>query len=153
MKKINKKIVKKLALASVGTLFATELIAADDTATNSTTEVGALKEQIQELEQRMDVLEHQQQGGGGVATAPPRASALQSVPSRSARMHSGRCRSWPTLRTPARSSCQPMSGLGIVMSGSGQGTSAAQLLRCVPSPVSGPVIVPSITSPALSSTP
>src|ERR1700734_4038612 len=42
---------------------------------------------------------------------PPRASALQSVPSRSARMHSGRCKPRPTLSIPARSTVQPTRGL------------------------------------------
>ena len=36
---------------------------------------------------------------GQSRTTPPRASAVQSVPSRSARMHSGRWRSWPTYRS------------------------------------------------------
>jgi len=40
---------------------------------------------------------------GAMRMTPPRASAAHSVPSRSARMHSGRCRPWPTKRMPARS--------------------------------------------------
>ena len=47
---------------------------------------------------------------GSMRTTPPRASAVQSVPSGSARMHSGRWRSRPTKAIEPRSTCQPCSG-------------------------------------------
>ena len=47
---------------------------------------------------------------GRMRMTPPRASALHSVPSRSARMHSGRCRSWPMVWIALRSTCQPRNG-------------------------------------------
>src|SRR6266404_4671966 len=49
---------------------------------------------------------------GLIRMTPPRASAAHRVPSRSARMHSGRRRSCPIVRIADLSTCQPLSGLG-----------------------------------------
>src|SRR3984957_21239630 len=47
-----------------------------------------------------------------IRMTPPRAAAAHRVPSRSARMHSGRRRSRPIVRIADLSTCQPLSGLG-----------------------------------------
>src|SRR6185436_1374822 len=52
---------------------------------------------------------------GAMCITPPRASAAHKLPSRSARTHSGRCKSWPTWRIAARSTRQPFKGLGLLI--------------------------------------
>ena len=54
-------------------------------------------------------------------TTPPRASAVQSVPSASARTHSGRWRSRPTNEIASRSTVHPDSGFVIGARGCGSG--------------------------------
>ena len=58
---------------------------------------------------------------GAMRMTPPRASALQSVPSGSARMHSGRCRSRPTNAISSGSTAQPRSSFALTWrTGSGR---------------------------------
>jgi len=53
---------------------------------------------------------------GAMRITPPRASADHSVPSGSARMHSGRCSAWPMVRICARSTVKPRKGLSVMVS-------------------------------------